>query len=308
MDAADPLPDWNLLRAFLHTARAGSLSAAARELGLAQPTLGRQVAALERQLGVTLFERVGRSLVATPSARALLAHVQRMGESAQALGLAASGLVQAVDGVVSISASDMVAARWLPRVLPALREQAPGLVLELVTTNALSDLQRREADIAIRHVRPQEPELIGVHVRDATAGFYAARHWVQRHGHPRSAADAARHGFVGDRRDGRFLAYLQAHGLPITEAHFTAYAENSVTGWALVRAGMGIGAMMDEVALEDGDMVRVLDEVPPVRFPVWLVTHRELRTARRIRVVFDALAQALARPLDGGPRGPGVST
>ncbi|WP_374438688.1 LysR family transcriptional regulator [Inhella sp.] len=288
--------DWNLLRAFLHTAEAGSLSAAARRLGLTQPTLGRQVAAIEQQLGVSLFERIGKSLQPTPTGLALLEHARAMGAAAEELGLAASGHVQAVDGVVSISATDMVAAHLLPPLLLRLREQAPALRIEIVTTDALSDLRRREADIALRHVRPTEPELIGRLLREASASFYASKDWVRRHGHPRQAAEAARHAFVGSDRSGRYLGYLRAHGLPLSEDNFSAYAENSHTGWALVRQGLGIGAMMDEVARSDPDVVRVLDDVPPVVFPIWLVTHRELRTARRIRIVCDLLAQALMAP------------
>jgi DNA-binding transcriptional LysR family regulator len=217
-----------------------------------------------------------------------------MGAAAEELGLAASGHAQAVDGVVSISASDMVAAHLLPPLLLRLRELAPALRVDVVTTDALSDLRRREADIALRHVRPSEPELIGRLLREASASFYASQDWVRRHGHPRQAAEAAAHAFIGSDRSGRYLGYLRAHGLPVTEQNFSAYAENSNTAWALVRQGLGIGAMMDEVAAAFADVVRVLDEVPRVVFPIWLVTHRELRTARRIRIVFDVLMEGLS--------------
>ena len=289
----DPI-DWNHLRAFLETARAGSLSAAARRLGLTQPTLGRQVAAIERRLGVALFERVGRTLALTPTGVDLLEHARRMGAAADALDLAAGGRSQAAGGVVSVSATDAVAAWLLPPLVRRLREREPGIAIEVIASDALSDLLRREADIAIRHVRPEQPELHARLLREATAGFYASRDWVRVHGHPRTAADAAGLPFVGADRAGRFLGHLQRHGLPITEAGFCGYADHSVAYWALVRQGLGIGAMMDDIARDDPDVVRVLDEVPPVRFPIWLVAHRELRTARRMRVVFDALAAGLA--------------
>lgn len=286
-------PDWNQLRAFLETADTGSLSAAARKLGLTQPTLGRQVAAIEQQLGVTLFERVGKSMVPTAVGLALLEQARVMGAAAEELTLAATGQSQAVDGVVCISASEAVAAHLLPAVLHRLRQQAPGIVIDLVASDALSDLRRREADIAVRHVRPDQPDLIGRHIREASASFYASRAWVARHGHPRTAAQAAQHHFIGSDRSGRYLAYLRQHGLPLEPANFSCYAENTMANWALVRQGLGIGAMMDDIARGTPDLVRVLDEVPPVRFPIWLVTHRELRTARRIRLVFDLLAQAM---------------
>ena len=286
--------DWNALQAFLATAEAGSLSAAARKLGLSQPTMSRQVAAIERQLGVTLFERVGKSMVLTETGLDLLEHARAMGAAAAELRLAASGRALSAEGVVSVTASDAVAAWVLPPLLRELRATAPGITVEVIASNALSDLRRREADIAIRHVRPDQPDLIGQLIREAPASFYASTDWVQAHGHPRSAADATQHAFVGADRSGRYLHYLHAHGLPVSEAQFSCYAEHSVAAWSLVQQGLGLGAMMDEIAEGFPGVVRVLNEVPPVRVPIWLVTHRELRTSRRIRIVFDALARGLA--------------
>ncbi len=292
--------DWNQLRAFLETADTGSLSAAARKLGLTQPTLSRQVAAIEQSMGVTLFERVGKTMALTPTGLDLLEHARAMGTAAEALSLAATGRSQALGGVVSVSASDMVAACLLPPLVRRLREREPGIAIEVIATNALSDLQRREADIAIRHVKPEQPDLIARLIREATACFYASEDWVKAHGHPRTAEDAAQLPFVGSDRVGQYLGFLRQHGLNLTEANFSCYADHSVAHWSLVREGMGIGAMMDEIARDTPGIVRVLDDVPPVRFPIWLVTHRELRTSRRIRVVFEALAQGLAAEGEAG--------
>lgn len=286
--------DWNQLKAFLETAETGSLSAAARKLGLTQPTLSRQVAAIEQSMGVTLFERVGKSMALTPTGLDLLEHARAMGAAAEALSLAATGSSQAVRGVVSVSATDVVASVLLPPLVKKLHDQEPGITIDVIPSNALSDLLRREADIAIRHVKPEQPDLIARLVREATAHFYASESWVNAHGHPRSAEDAARLSFVGSDRSGQYLGYLRTHGLPLSEANFSCYADHSVAHWALVRQGMGIGVMMEEIALATPGMVRVLDDLPPVRFPIWLVTHRELRTSKRIRMVFDALAQGLA--------------
>lgn len=288
--------DWNQLRAFLETAETGSLSAAARKLGLTQPTLSRQVAAIEQRLGVTLFERVGKAMQLTSTGLDLLEHARAMGSAAEELALVATGRSQAAQGVVSISATDAVAAYLLPAAIRRIREVAPRIVVEVVSSNALSDLRRREADIAVRHVSPAEPDLIARLLREATASFYASEAWVAAHGHPRTAAEAATHPFIGADRSGRFLEFLCALGLPLTAANFALYSENSVTAWELVRQGLGIGAMMDDIARLTPGVVRVLEDLPPVRFPIWLVTHRELRTARRIRVVFDALAEHLSAP------------
>lgn len=286
--------DWNQLKAFLATAETGSLSAAARKLGLTQPTLSRQVAAIEQQMSVTLFERVGKSMSLTPTGLELLEHARAMGTAAEALSLAASGRSQAVGGVVSVSATEAVASHLLPALVRRLRDQEPGIAIEVIASNAMSDLLRREADIAIRHVKPEQPDLIARLVREVSASFYASEDWVRLHGHPRTAEDAAHLDFVGGDRSGQFLSYLRLHGLPLSESNFSCYADHSVAHWPLVRQGMGIGAMMDDIAQGTPGVVRVLEDVPRIRFPIWLVSHRELRTSRRIRVVFEALAQGLA--------------
>jgi DNA-binding transcriptional LysR family regulator len=218
-----------------------------------------------------------------------------MGSAADALGLAATGRSQTVEGIVSVSASDMVAAHLLPRLVRRIRQAAPGIAIEVIATNAISDLQRREADIAIRHINPDRPDLIARLIRQANASFYASQDWVEKYGHPRNAQDAARLPFVGADRAGRYLAYLHQHGLPLSEANFSCYADHSVAHWGLVCQGLGIGAMMDEIAREAPGVIRVLDDIPPVQFPIWLVTHTELHTSRKIRVVFDFLAEGLAQ-------------
>ena len=206
--------DWNQLKAFLQTAQTGSLSAAARKLGLTQPTLSRQVAAIEQQMGVTLFERVGKAMVLTPTGLDLLEHARAMGAAAEALSLAASGRSQAVGGVVSVSATDAVATHLLPPILQRLRVQPPGIAVEVNPSHALSDLQRREADIAIRHVKPEQPDLIARPVREAPARFYASEAWVQAHGHPRSAEDSAGLPFVAPTATANTCSTCASTGCP----------------------------------------------------------------------------------------------
>ena len=288
--------DWNHLQAFLQTAERGSLSAAARHMGVTQSTLSRQVSALEVELGVTLFERVGRSVLVTQAGSGLLGYARTMGAAAHDLALAATGTSKTVDGVVSVTATDTVAAFLLPRAIQRISEVAPGVTIEVIAADAISDLRRREADIAIRHVRPQEPELIARLLCHASANFYASADWVAKNGHPRSARDALKHRFIGHDRKGGYLALLQNQGLPLTESHFSVLAENTAVSWQMVLQGLGIGVTMDEIAALTPSVVRVLDDIAPIMFPLWLVTHRELHTARRIRVVFDLLAQEFSAP------------
>ena len=210
--------DWNQVRAFLATVEEGSLSAAARALRLTQPTLGRQVAALERALGVVLFERIGRSLVLTRSGLELLEHVRAMGEAASRISLAASGRAEAIEGQVRITASDVMAAYVLPPVLKRLRGLAPGIGIEVVASNALQDLRRREADIAIRHVRSEEPDLITRMMPAATAHLYAAPAYLEARGRPTAPAEMAGHDFIGYIPFEPMLEALNALGLTLTRA------------------------------------------------------------------------------------------
>ncbi len=286
--------DWNLARAFCFTANAGSLSAAARKLGLTQPTLSRQVAALERALGVTLFERVGKKLVLTETGLSLLEHAQAMVWAADSLSLAAVGRAEDIHGRVSISATDAIAVYLLPDIVARIRQQAPQITLVVVASNAISDLRRREADIAIRHVQPTEPDLIGRRVRDMTAHFYAAEAWVAANAMPRSVTDLSAADLLAFEPIERFVEHLSVFGFASGADQFRIVSENGVVVWEMVRRGLGIGAMLSAIADRTPGIVRVLSDIPAIPVPVWLVTHRELHTSRRVRVVFDILAEALA--------------
>ncbi|THH36815.1 LysR family transcriptional regulator [Aliishimia ponticola] len=295
MDQSSTDFDWSHMRAFLATAETGSLSAAARVLGLTQPTLGRQVAALEQALGVTLFERAGRSLTLTQTGTDLLPHARQMAKAAAHLSLIATSQSQSIEGEIRVTASDVFSAYLMPDVLRQVQEHAPRLHVELVATNDLADLIRREADIAIRHVRPTEPELIARRLTDTTAHLYAASSYLDARGAPLGAADLAGHDFVGFADNARLIAHLAEIGIPVTPDNFRIGSQNALVAWRLVQQGFGIAPMADAVARDTPGIVRVLPDMPPIVFPVWLVTHRELHTSRRIRLVFDILAETLAQ-------------
>ncbi len=286
--------DWNQARAFLATAEAGSLSAAARSLGLTQPTLSRQVAALEEALGVVLFDRVGRSLAITPTGVELLDQFRAMGEAAAGIALSASGQSQAIEGQVCITASDALAAYFLPPILMRLRELAPGIEIEVLASNDIRDLRRREADIAIRHARPDQPELIAKLVRTSSAHFYAATSYLDRHGRPQTAADLADATFIGFAPVERLIVGLNSCGLALTRAQFKVVTDNGVVAGELIRQGFGIGVMPKEFAVLLPNVEPVLPELVSLPVPFWLTTHRELLTSRRIRVVYDLLAEAFS--------------
>lgn len=286
--------NWNQVRAFLVTVEEGSLSAASRALGLTQPTLGRQVAALEEDLGVVLFERVGRSLALTHSGLELLDHVRAMGEAANRISLTASGQSQTVEGQVMITASDIMSAYILPPALKQLRDIAPLLEIDVVAANDIRDLQRREADIAVRHVRPEQPDLIARLVREATGHFYAAGSYLDRRGRPTTVAELSMHDFIGFGDNDRMLGYLNPLGLALSRDNFRLGSKSGIVAWELAKSGLGIAVMSEEVAAMTPGIERVPVHMDPFVFPIWLTTHRELHTSRRIRLVFDLLADFLS--------------
>ncbi len=286
--------DWNQARAFLVTAEEGSLSAAARTLGLTQPTLGRQVAGLEAELGVTLFERVGRSLSLTQSGVELLDHFRSMGEAASRISLAASGQSQTIEGQVSITATNMMATFHLPAVLQQIRETAPGIEIEIIASNDVRDLTRREADIAIRHGRPKQPDLIAKLVRETSGNLYASKEYLDKFGRPQTPDELSEADFIGFDHPERFIPMLSTFGLSLTRDNFKLNSTSGTVMRALVMQGLGVSVLIREDAERTPGIELALPSLDPIPIPVWLVTHRELHTSRRIRLVFDMLAEALS--------------
>ncbi|MEM9388056.1 MAG: LysR family transcriptional regulator [Pseudomonadota bacterium] len=285
--------DWNRARAFLVTATEGSLSAGARALGTTQPTLGRQVAALEEELGVVLFERRGRGLEPTPSGLSLLEHVQSMAEAANQLSLAATGQATSLEGNVCISATEAAATHILPELIARLRRLEPGIHLEIIATNETSDLKRREADIALRAFKPTQSDLIARHIADARAMLYAAPHYLEAIGEPTRAEDFSHAHFIGFDRSERFVQALNERGFHLTQRNFPVVTENHIVHWEMVKRGVGIGVMPSTIGDRDPHVVPVVPQMAPLPIPLWLVAHQELRTNARVRPVYDFLADAL---------------
>lgn len=286
--------DWNHLRAFLATAEAKSLSGAARRLGLTQPTLSRQIAGLEAHLKLLLFERVGRGLAITDAGRELLCHVQDMGEAAHRSAMAASGQRSDLTGWVRITASDIMSAHLMPGIVSDLRRIAPQLRIDVVATNDISDLMRREADIAIRHMRPHKPNLVARLVCEARGHFYAAKSFLDRVGRPTTKAELAQLDWVSFGDVDRMIEYLTALDIPLAPDAARVASENGLVAWEMAKAGLGICPMDAATADSEPGMERLLEDEIDMTFPIWLVAHREIHTSPKIRLVFDVLAQALA--------------
>ena len=286
--------DWSLVRSFLAVLDQGSLLGAARVLRTSQPTLGRHVVELELQLGTVLFERTGRGLVPTAIALKLAESARGMETSALQLQRVLTGVQTDTAGTVRITASVPVAVHLMPPLLARMRQILPTVRVDLVSSNKVSNLLRREADIAVRMVRPDQSSLIAKKIGNVSLGAYAHRSYLARRGPLRKATDLLAHELIGSDTDTAILQGFQAMGYPVTRDAFALRSDDFIVQWQAVRAGLGIGFCADYMARSDPEVVQVLPDlikIPPL--PMWLAVHREIRTNRNIRAVFDFLAQSL---------------
>lgn len=287
---------WDLHRSFLGVLRFGSLSAAARALELTQPTLGRHVDALEAALGVKLFARSRHGLMPTAAASGLRAHAEAMEASAAAMARAASGEADAPQGTVRLTASNMIGAEVLPAILADFRALNPRIAIELVLSNRNQDLSRREADIAVRMVRPTQNALIARRLGSVRIWLYAHRRYLARHGTPRNVDELAAHALIGFDRDEsafRALAANLAGNFAVTREMFALRTDDDLAQLGALRAGLGIGGAQAGIAARDGALVPVLADAIGFKLEMWLVMHKDLGAGRRVRLLFDHLAGAL---------------
>lgn len=285
--------DWNHLKSFLAVAETGSLSAAARAVRGSQPTLGRHIAALEAELGVRLFERGGGGLVPTANGLELLDHARRVAEAADHLALAATGRAEAVGGTIRITASEMVATFVLPDILTALRAEEPEIAIELVATDRTEDLLRREADIAVRMYRPTQPDVFSRTVGNLPLGLFAAKTYIERRGMPSAPEDMADHDFIGLDESPLLVDGFRAAGHEVDRRFFSFRSDHQVACWFMVVAGYGIGVAPKHLGWAEPRVTPVSLGVELPTLPLWLTAHSELKTGRRVRRVYDFLADRL---------------
>jgi DNA-binding transcriptional LysR family regulator len=299
--------DWTLIRSLLAVVDHGSLSAAARALGLSQPTLGRHVAEAQAALGLTLFTRTPQGLRPSEVMEALVPAARSMAEAANRLALAAAGKAEDVSGTVRLTASRVVSHHILPPVLARLRLAAPQIEIELVPSDTVENLLYREADIALRMVRPGQADLVARHLADLPLGLYAARDYLDRVGRPQVPEDLLALDFVGFDRSDQILQLMGRLGVPRTRHDFPVRCDDQLVYWNLVRAGLGVGGM--QLLVGDADpLVERVDEglvlLPPL--PLWIAAAPGLRQTPRVARVWDFLCAELrvlgrSRPLSPEP-------
>ncbi len=291
-------PPWDLYRSFREVAKQGSLSAAARALGLTQPTLARHIAALEAHLGRRLFLRSQRGLAPTEAAEQMLPYVEALAATSAALRRAVTPQAGAIGGTVRITASEIVGVERLPPILAAIRHRHPGLTLELALSNEVEDLLRRDADIAVRMVAPAQEALIARRLGAVAIGLFARADYLAARGAPAEVADLDRLDVIGFDRETPALRALAGRFPWLRRERFGFRADSDLAQLAAIRAGFGIGPCQAGLAARDPDLVRVLPREFAIDLPVWLVMHEDLRASPRCRAVFDLLAERLAAELD----------
>lgn len=285
--------DWSLVRSFLAVLEKGSLLAASRDLQLSQPTIGRHVAELESQLGLVLFDRNGRGLLPTEAAYHLAESARIMQSGADQLARNVMGADLGASGTVRITASQPVSCYVLPPLLAQMRLSLPDVQVELVASNEVSNLLRREADIAVRMVQPQQASIIARRVGKVTVRACAHQDYLRRRGVPRQPNDLLAHDLIGGDRNDDTLKGFAAQGLVVGREQFAFRADDLIVVWQAVRAGLGVGFVSEHLIRSDPAVIPVLPKLKIQPLPVWLAVHKEIRTSKRIRAVYDFLADAL---------------
>ncbi|MBE1159396.1 LysR family transcriptional regulator [Dyella acidiphila] len=286
-------PDWQLYRSFLAVMREGSLSAAARSLGMTQPSLGRHIRELEETLGVSLFARSQQGLAATDLAQDLVPHAQAMASASAALRRAATSRQAAIAGVVRVTASEVIGAEVLPPMLAAFRQQHPGIVIELSLSNRAEDLLRRDADIAVRMARPTQDALVARHIGKIALGYFAHKRYLAANGRPRSVDELIGHALIGFDHETAYIRAMRPAGLPYAREYFALRTDSDLAALAAIRAGYGIGICQAGLASRDASLVPLLPEFT-LQMDTWLVMHEDQRRSLRVRALYDHLCIAMA--------------
>ena len=294
--------DWSLAKSFLAVLDAGSLMGAARRLQAQQPTLSRHIAELEAQLGVPLFERTGRGVTPTAAALAIADAARQMQDGAGALARSLAKSRDATTGTVRVTTSQVAATWMLPPLLAQLQQAEPGIDVELVASNQLTNLLRREADIAVRMVRPQQGSLVARKLADIPIVAAAHESYLARAGTPRRPEDLLGHRLIGYDRDETIVRGFAGIGLVLARERFALRTDDQVAYGRLVAAGAGIGFVARYNIDHWPGVQEVLPQLQIPPLPCWLAVHREIRGNRLVRRVYDFLAEAIPAAV-AGPTG-----
>ncbi len=281
--------DWSALRDFLAVAETGSLSRAAKKLRLSQPTLSRRIAGLEAQLKAQLFQRTPRGLVLTEAGDKVLSGARRVEQEALAIERQAEAAQAALTGTVRISLAEVLGAMWLPPRIAAFHAQYPALCIEVLVDNRAVNLVRREADIAVRMFRPEQPDLIAKKVGNMYMGLYGSREYLTRHGEPQTREDLKNHTLVGFDESMSQRPAVQRLESMFSRDRIVHRSTSFLGQFQATLAGIGLGVHDCFAADAEPRLKRVLPNEVKHPLEVWLVTHEDMRRSPRVRAVFDYL-------------------
>jgi len=290
--------DWGDLRFFLELERCGSLSRAARTLGVDRTTVARRVSALEAQLGLPLFDRGPQGWSCTGPGRELASMASRVEEDVLALARKADAQDRAVGGTVRLTTAAHLSAHLLVPALPALRSRHPGLVLEISADQRIFDLTRREADLALRMGRPRAPGLVMRKLSDVAFGLYASADYAAQR---RGTVSFTRDGFVGF--DESLAGVPQERWLAKVGPDRNVVFRSNSTASLLAAVGLGLGVGVLPCFLADADArLRRLEGPEPANHELWLLVHGDLRRTPRVRAVIEWVDELVdrARPALSG--------
>ncbi|MEQ8349716.1 MAG: LysR family transcriptional regulator [Sneathiellaceae bacterium] len=288
---------WDRLQTLHAVAESGSLTEAARRLRLSQPTVSRQIAALERETGKRLVLRGVGGVTLTPAAETLLADLALMGRAATSLSRQLDRST-ATGGRVRITATEGLAVAWLAPALVALRDRLPAIGLDIVVENLSLDLARREADIAIRLFEPREPDLSGRMVAELGVGLYAAGPYLARHGAPQRLTDLTDHPLIGFPDRAQFFWQHRWLAEQVPAGRQQLRSNSLLTHAAAAEAGLGIALVAHVVAARFPGLQEILPDTDIPLLPIWLVAHMDQRRSMPVAAVFDLLADRFRRDRD----------
>ncbi len=282
---------WDDQRIFLAVLEEGSLSAAARRLGLSHPTVRSRIETLERQLGTVLFTRSVNGLTPTETAEALREPARAMALASEFFVRQASASGGEASGTVRISVPDFMGIEVIPVMLARLREAHPAIRIELSLSNLPADLLAQEVDLAVRTVAPKQDALVARKVAAIPLGFFASPSYVERRGRPTSLAELAEHDVIGPDRNRSDLAMVERLG-GLARDRLVLRTDSHPAHVAAARAGVGIAVAQVPVGERDPNLVRILPDLDVMVLETWIVTHENLARVPRVRAVFESLVES----------------
>ena len=285
---------WDLIQSFAVVARLGSLSKASSELGISQPTLSRQMVALEHHLGMTLLDRSTQGVKVTSSGAKLLDSCESMQSAADQLSRIASGTAATIEGEVRISANEVIGLYYLPELLTEFGELYPEVTVELEISNQAISLNKRDADVALRMFRPTQPELIARRLPNIGLTFVASKDYLAKHGSINELSDVAEHRIIGFDRDAQVADALEQLQLPFSANDFSLRTDFLPLQIELARQNAGLTITHNFLLNRFTDLYAVLPNLTLPSLEFWLVCHADVQHNRRIRVMMDFLFERLS--------------